>query len=291
VPTNLQGFGIRLPSDGYKALSMSNEAHHKGVITRDVVDGVPVLYVRPVGNTEASKLALWLPSFAQTKESTLPYLRELAKLGFVAVSLDPWQHGERGFESPQRLISRVFEPGRFRRYMWPIIGQTTLDAKRVVDWALHHLVKTDAVVAGGLSMGGDIAVALAGIDTRIARVAAIIATPDWTRPGMRYFTAPYDVVQQGEADDYATWFYETMDPLTHIDAYQRECAITFECGETDTHVPPDGATRFRDELVAKDASARKRIRVNLHKGLGHGDGADPVFFANCKEWLSQARST
>jgi hypothetical protein len=33
-------------------------------------------------------------------------------------------------------------------------------------------------------MGGDVSIALAGIDERVSRVAAMIATPDWTRPRM-----------------------------------------------------------------------------------------------------------
>lgn len=49
----------------------------------------------------------------------------------VAISFDPWQHGERGTESGDQILSRVF--GDFCRQMWQILGQTTLDSLRVVD--------------------------------------------------------------------------------------------------------------------------------------------------------------
>ena len=125
----------------------------------------------------------------------------------MAVSLDPWRHGQRGTESGEQIARRVF--GNFRRHMWPILGQTTLDS-RVVDWAMADLHAGPEVVAGGVSMGGDVAVALAGIDNRITRVAAIVATPDWTRPGMTGLFDPYRVLPQGQADAYAQWFHDQL---------------------------------------------------------------------------------
>ncbi len=153
----------------------------------------------------------------------------------MAVSLDPWRHGQRGTESGEQIARRVF--GNFRRHMWPILGQTTLDS-RVVDWAMADLHAGPEVVAGGVSMGGDVAVALVGIDNRITRVAAIVATPDWTRPGMTDLFDPYRVLPQGQADAYPQWFHDQLDPLTHLHAYAHGPAITFECGADDTHVPP-----------------------------------------------------
>lgn len=61
-------------------------------------------------------------------------------------------------------------------------------------------------------MGGDVAVALAGIDHRVIRVAAIVATPDWTRPGMRDIRDPSRVLPQGDADHYAQWFFAASTP-------------------------------------------------------------------------------
>jgi pimeloyl-ACP methyl ester carboxylesterase len=98
-----------------------------------------------------------------------------------AVSFDAWQYGERTEEPSDQLMTRAFS--QFRRTVWPILGHTTLDAVRVLDWAIERF-SPERVIAGGVSMGGEIAVALAGIDDRVGRVAAMIATPDWTPPGM-----------------------------------------------------------------------------------------------------------
>jgi dienelactone hydrolase len=234
------------------------------------VDHVPVVWVEP---SDARGVALWLPPLSTNKEWVLPCLHELAGAGFVAVSLDPWQHGERGTESSEELRARVFGGG-FRRHMWPILGQTTLDALRVID----EFASGD-VVAGGVSMGGDVAVALAGIDSRVARVATIVSTPDWTRPGMRDLMDPSRDLPQGEADAYAQWFYDELDPMSHADRYTGSPAILFECGGDDQHVPADGALRFQEAVGDS-------VQVNVRPGLGHLEAMTPEVLQSCLDWLS-----
>jgi uncharacterized protein len=232
------------------------------------VDHIPVSWV---GNGE--RLALWLPYLGGTKEEMLPALERLADAGFTAVSLDPWQHGERAAESPDELYARVF--GAFRRHMWPIAGQTALDCLRVIDWAVGELGTNGDVVAGGVSMGGDVAVVLGGIEPRVERVAALVATPDWTRPGMQALDGggPLD---QGQADAYAQWFYDRLDPMTHPERYGDRPEILFECGGEDHHVPAEAALRFG------------RGKVNVRPGLGHIDGAQsPEMHQSCLDWLSR----
>src|SRR3954447_10517264 len=235
------------------------------------IDHIPAIWVEPDATPAAT--ALWLPPLSTNKEWVLPFLRELAGVGFLAVSFDPWQHGERGTESSEEIRARVF--GSFRRHMWPILGQTTLDALRVLD----HFDSGD-VLAGGVSMGGDVAVALAGIDPSVSRVATIVSTPDWTRPGMRDLADPSKDLPQGDADDYAQWFYKQLDPISHVERYARGQAILFECGGDDQHVPADGALRFADAVGDS-------VQVNIRPGLGHMDAMTPEVLANCLSWLSR----
>src|SRR5689334_2173976 len=236
------------------------------------VDHIPVIWVEP--DAEPATVALWLPPFSTTKEWVLPFLKELAGAGFIAVSFDPWQHGERGVEPPEELRARVFGGG-FRRHMWPILGQTTLDALRVLD----HFQAENAV-AGGVSMGGDVAVALAGIGPSVGRVATIVSTPDWTRPGMRDLMDSSKDLPQGEADAYAAWFYDQLDPMTHLGRYERGQAILFECGGEDRHVPAENALRFAEAVGDS-------VRVNVRPGLGHMDAMTPDVLKSCLGWLSR----
>lgn len=249
------------------------------------VGHIPVLWFAPATRRPNTKLVIWLNGLSGTKEQMQPYLEELAAAGFVALSFDAWQHGERGTETQADLLARVF--GNFRREMWPILGQTTLDTLRVIDWAVTTLDVDSDIAMGGVSMGGDIAVAAAGIDRRIRRVAAIMSTPDWLRPGMQDLFHPGALLPPGEPDAYARYFYDHLNPLTHLDAYAHGMAITFECGADDTHVPPDGALRFQAALHAHSPTATERIRVNLVPGAGHRDGSKPVFWQNCLAWFTQ----
>jgi dienelactone hydrolase len=133
---------------------------------------------------------------------------------------------------------------------------------------------------GGVSAGGDIAVAAAGLDPRIACVAAVIATPDWRRPGMK---VGGELVGSGEPDAYAAWLYERINPLGNLGSYAHRPAMLFECGAQDDHVPADGALRFQEALAPIYAQHASRIRVTLHPGVGH----DPVpaMLENCMAWL------
>lgn len=254
-----------------------------GDIRSGWVDHIPVCWVEPKKLRAGTNAVIWLPYLGGRKEDAVPQLRDLAAAGFLALSLDPWQHGERGRESDEAILKRVF--GNFRRHMWPILGQTTLDVSRIVDWLPSKFLTSNSLHIGGMSMGGDIAVAAAGIDERIRAVAAIVATPDWLRPGMHDLERPAELLPPGTPDGYARYFYEAFDPLTHLQCYRRGQVITFECAAKDTHVPPDGALRFKAALGRLTEAAD--IRVNLHPELGHRDLRNPAFWKACLEWFTE----
>jgi dienelactone hydrolase len=249
-------------------------AFPKSGIHKTRIDHLSAIWIEPDSRAARGSLALWLPWFTGSKESTEPQLRQLAARGFTALSFDPWQHGERARESVDEMETRVF--GNFRRYMWPILGQTALDALRAVDWAIANLSVGRKVCAGGISMGGDIAVAAAGLDPRITCVSAINSTPDWLRAGTE--TPP------GEPDAYAQFFYDRINPLTHLAAYESRPAMSFECGAEDRHVPPEGALRFQEELRKTYREVPNRLRVTLHPGVKHAS-TDPMW-SRSLEWLT-----
>ncbi len=252
-----------------------------------VVGGVPIRWVtgdRTAGT--ARRVALWLPYLGGSAALMLPMLERLAGAGFFAVSLDPWQHGERSTESATALRDRLL--GAYRREMWPVIGQTALEAVWVLDWVVaHHDVSADGVVAGGFSMGGDISVALAGADHRVTRVAALGSTPDWTRPGMRALDGSGRLIDQGEPGAYGAWLYAHLDPLTHPEHFTHGPAILFESGQDDDHVPVEAAHRFAHALAARSQSTGPRVTVRVTDGLGHVDSVrNPDAVDRCIRWLS-----
>lgn len=256
---------------------------------RATVAGIPVRWVTrtPEAGGAGRGIALWLPYLGGTKDVVLPVLERLARAGFFAVSLDPWQHGDRGTEPPEQLRDRML--GSFRRDMWPVIGHTTLDAMWVLDWVIgHHDVPADDVVAGGLSMGGDISVALAGIDHRVSRVAALGSTPDWARPGMRNLDGSGTLVDQGTPSPYGRWLYDQLNPATHLERYAHGPAILFENGGDDDHVPVENAHRFAAALAGASPAAGKNVTVRVSEGLAHVDSVrNPDAVDRCVRWLTE----
>ena len=225
---------------------------------RASVEGIPILVIAPK-ETKARPLVIWLTGFSGQKESVEAHLREFAKQGFLALSFDPHQHGERRIESREELVKRV--RGNIRRHFWPILARTAEETPKVIDWAIKTLGVRPELGMGGISMGGDIAVAAAGVDRRISVVSACIATPDWLRPGS--FEPP------GEPDTAAQADYDRRNPLTHLQLYAHRPAIAFQSGAADKQVPPDGGTRFVTALKPLYAEVAERLVVNLEPDVPH----------------------
>lgn len=249
------------------------------------VDHIPLIRITPKERQPPTRLAIWLPWGTGTKEDTLPYLEQLSSAGFLALSFDPWQHGERGTgATPEQMFAIAM--GDFPNTIWPIIGQSALDVLKIIDWASAEYGIAPPISIGGVSLGGDIAVAAAGLDSRVGVVSAINATPDWLRPGMH---AQGQLVQYGNAGAYAQFFYDHINPLTNLSGYAHCPAITFECGAEDDHVPPDCALRFQAALRGTYREHPERLRVNIHPDVGHQ--ATPAMWQNSLAWFLKHSAT
>lgn len=249
----------------------------------ETIEGIPVQWVAP-GAPQG--VALWLTHLGGSTEQAALMLARLAERGMLAVSFDPPGHGRRSAGGePRELAREVLEA--LRRRMWRLAGRTVLESLRVLDWVDEQFGVAGPRVAGGVSMGGDVAVALAGIDARIDRVAALAATPDWTRPGMQTLGEEPVLLDQGEPDRYAQWFFDALNPIAHLEAYEREVAIALLCGAADLHVPAEAGTRFRTALCDRDPRAAERGRVELYEGLEHLEAAsDERLYSAALDWLA-----
>jgi dienelactone hydrolase len=245
----------------------------ESVTQKTWIDHIPAIWIEPASGSAPRKLAIWLTGFTGRKEEMEPYLRELAACGFFALSFDPWQHGERAAKSMDALRTRVF--GDYRRHMWPIFGQTALEILRVIDWAVREWGVEKAIRVGGISMGGVAAIAAAGIDPRIVCAAVSGSSPDWLRNGAD--------LPPGKADAYSQYFFDRLNPLTHLDHYRRMPAIDFEFGAEDRHVPPDTALDFQAAMRKTYRAHPDRLRVTLHPGAGHT--TTEGMWRNCREWI------
>jgi dienelactone hydrolase len=250
------------------------------------IDHIPVLWLEPQYPPPIPKLVIFLTGLSGSKSDVLPYLTELALEGYFALSFDSWEHGERTSMSSDEILTHTF--GNFRRHMWVTIGQTALDTLRVIDWAVETLGVDPQVRMGGLSMGGDIAVAAAGIDPRIRRVAAVGSTPDWKRPGMKDLRdESHPVLPSGTPDAYARAFYERLNPITNLGHYAAAPYILFANGAEDDHVPPEASLRFKAELADLYPQAAENVTVSLIPGADHNRlfGAKDQWWPLVQDWF------
>jgi hypothetical protein len=143
----------------------------------EAVEGIPV---RWVAADAPQGVALWPTHLGGSAEQPAPMLARQAERELLAASFDPSGHGRRSAGGePWELAQEVL--GVFRRRMGPLAGRTVLESLRVLDWVDEHFGVGGPGVAGGVSMGGDVAVALDGVDPRIDRVAR--SSPPRTGPG------------------------------------------------------------------------------------------------------------
>jgi dienelactone hydrolase len=95
------------------------------------------------------------------------------------------------------------------------------------------------------------------------------------------------LLDQGEPDRYAQWFFDAFNPITHLEAYDRDVAIEFLCGAGDLHVPAEAALRFRAALRDRHPRAPDRVRVELYEDLDHLDAArDERLYSAALDWLA-----
>ena len=57
------------------------------------VDHIPILWVEPKKKNAKRELVIFLHHLGGSKESAIPFLKELSDQGYVALSFDAWQHG------------------------------------------------------------------------------------------------------------------------------------------------------------------------------------------------------
>jgi dienelactone hydrolase len=226
-----------------------------GKLNYEMVDHIPMIWEEPIAERNGH-LVVWLPGLKGNKERVQPHLRRFADAGFVTVSFDPYEHGERMRESQEQFAAKL--RANKRRYFWPMVAMTAEEYPRVIEWAVERFGLTGGVMAGGTSMGGDIALVAAGLDKRIMAVAACIATPDWLRPGT-------DEVEC-HPDTYAWNCYFRCNPLSNTSKYAHAPAIRFLNGANDGHVPPDGAHRFRAAVSDYYSTCPERFEITEFDG-------------------------
>ena len=174
---------------------------------------------------------------------------ELARRGFVVISTDIGQH-------------EVYEEGR------TLMGERLWDLMRCVDY-LRSLEEVDPARIGcaGLSLGGEMAMWLGAMDSR---VAAMVSAGFLT------------VMDQMEQNHCPCWKFEGLRELVDFpDIYAMMAPRALQCQnglqEPPTQFTPDLARRALLEIVPayRDTGAPGKLELIVHKG-GHEIALEPL---------------
>ena len=234
----------------------------KNIIMYKNIDDIALCYAAP---KYIKGIALWIPYLGGNKNTGNSEIIRLYENGLLAISFDPWMHGDRYKGIKPSIRTRALK--EYKAVMWTILGNSTLSAMRIIDWAFATFGKHENVVAGGLSMGGDVALALAGIDQRIIKVAGIASSPDWNRKGMADVMDSSKIIDQGQPTSYSAWLYGQMNPMNHIKNYYRDIHIVLEYSKKDRHIHAEWGNEFKQEVEKK--KSKSKIDVIVDEEVSH----------------------
>ena len=84
------------------------------------------------------------------------------------------------------------------------------------------------------------------------------------------------LLDPGEADRYAQWFFDALNPVTHLEAYERDVAIAFLCGRPTFTCPRRrplafalrSATAIRARPIGCGSSCTRVSTTSTRRGTG-----------------------
>jgi dienelactone hydrolase len=266
---------------------------------------VPGLFVRPAG-TGKHPVVIVLHGTGGTKESQLPFMRQLAEKGFLAVAIDGRYHGERtekktGSAEYQAAMLRTYETGQEH----PFIYDTVWDVMRLMDF-LETFPEADASRIGmiGFSKGGMETYLAAAVDPRVKVAVPCIGVQsfNWaldndswqSRAGT--FQTALDAAAKKEGakadakfvrhfyDKVAPGIYSDFDGPAMLPLIAPRALLTIN-GEVDARTPMPGLQLCFDAAKKAYASTPERFQTIIQKNTGHT--VKPEALAQAVDWFTK----
>ena len=215
-------------------------------------ESVPALLVRP--DTDLPRpAALMQHGWTSCKEDFLPLALLLATYGFVSLLPDAWGHGER---LPENGPSWKTE--RSADHFIDVVRHTSDDLREELEWlAGQPYARSDALVAGGFSMGAIAALITGTEDERVAAVVSVSGAPlpDLANVTMLGENAPSAVNQQWSREHDAAANIARLAPKP----------LLIQHGRHDDMVPVEGALRLYSAALPQYAEHPDHLALMLYE--------------------------
>jgi dienelactone hydrolase len=277
----------------------------------DAHQRVPGLLVKSDRFTGRRPVVIVLHGTGGTKEGVLPWLRELANRGFVAVAIDGRYHGERtraghGTAEYDEAIERAWQIGQEH----PFFYDTVWDGMRLVDY-LQTRDDVDATRIGltGISKGGVETYLTAAVDPRIiVSVPCIgmqsfhwaLTNNDWQgrigtiQPAFDQIAAGEGVAKPDSA--FVQTFYDRVTPGIYSEFDGPEMLkltaprpVLIINSDSDNHTPLPGVLECvaagQAAYAAMDATNHFAVRIQKNTGHKVTPESEQAAFDWFVEWL------
>ncbi len=231
---------------------------------------VPATLMVPPGEGPFPAL-VYQHGFPSTRQPVLPWAREYAKKGVVAIAIDaPWARPDRSGRSYPLTFSQIDAEEQV---------QLMMDLRRAVDLLVARPeVDPEQMVYVGVSYGGAMGGLLAGVERRLKAYVLVVGDGGL----VEHFFGLEDVLfgqdAMGDARAQRAW-YEAMRPVEPLSfvALGAPAALLFQNGRTDVAVPAPDALRYQ-----RQGSQPKTV---LWYPTGHN--RTPEMQADQETWLRQ----
>ena len=189
---------------------------------RSELGSIPLLTYAPDG--PSSGAVLFFHGLRASSESHAREARWLAARGLTVIGVDAPHHGRRHSEVVATMPDALSLPGHY--VVLRLLREARAEIPALVD---HALACGHAKVAiAGVSFGAFIALAAAAVEPRLAAIASVLGTPDWT---------PRDVAFRPISDS----------PHAHLEAFPPRPLLLLN-GAQDDNVRPGPARELTARL-------------------------------------------
>ena len=225
------------------------------------VNEIPVL-MSYCDDGRVKPLIIVCHGFSGQKEDFAPYIKELASMGYFAVTLDNRLHGKR---NGKKFDEIAIKEGKLDTYVVrKAIKETADDIVSLLDTLLQNpQIDSSQIGITGVSMGGFITYRVTMIDKRIKAAAPIISSPFWDDiPG------DTPAIMSDELKKDLRDFAECYNPGNHPDAFYPR-PMLMQIGEIDRHMNTERVQHFSKTLKEIYQSDSSDVRLIVYPKTAH----------------------
>ena len=247
-------------------------------------------------------LVFFVHGFASDKRQGIPMGYELARKGFICVSIDTILRGERVGQDFDPAVGPDFQSVYPEETyldgfltMLKMIRQTEIDIQSLIDhFKVDPRVDPERIGHVGYSMGGWSVFYSSTVNTHIKAAVSIAGTPcfikRWRDVLLECSINPEwvpDLEKMEGETSLRTAFIEEMDPYpTLIEKFPTPLLMI--CGDIDTDAPKKYSIDLYRQIKEKHSPKTDHLKLSVYDGIGHQ--LDLAMAEETADWIDEVFS-